>query len=104
MFPNVRTIQQPPSHSNRISPTEADAERIERIAAAFVFALIAEQKYVNAVRQLPGMDKFEAVDAVVARLIALQPPNIDRVEIRARVWRDLMWHDDLRNIPAKGTA
>ena len=64
--------------------------------------MISEGKYVDAIRQLPEIDKFEAVDAVVARLIALQPPNIDRIEIRARVWRDLLWHEDLRHPPDKG--
>ena len=69
----MRTIPERPLHSYRKNPTSEDeAERIERIAAAFLFAMIAEGKYVDAIRQLPGMDKFEAVDAVVARLIALQ--------------------------------
>lgn len=85
-----------------------EAERIERIAVAFLFTMISEEKYISGCRELfqtgDWMDQRRVVDAVVKRLQALDPPHIDPLQIRVRVWRDLIWRRDLRNLKTRGRA
>jgi hypothetical protein len=95
---------------SRNNPTEVDeAARIERIAVNFLFTMIAEERYVRGCGELfqtgDHMDQRRVVDAVVKRLHELGPiPNIDPLQLRCRIWRDLLWRGDLRNLEPRGSA
>jgi hypothetical protein len=94
----------------RPSGDTADPDRLNRIAAAFLCAMIAEKKYVSAGREfLRTVDRMEqrtVVDTIVYRLSVLAP-HADPEEIRMRTWRDLGrhfgWHD-LRELEPAGAA
>jgi hypothetical protein len=84
-----------------------EADRLNRIAAAFVVATVAEKKRVSAGREFlrttDRMDQRVVVDVIVQRMCALAP-HADPEEMRARVWADLHYHFNWQDVAALAPA